>query len=56
MKFTLAISLILLAGCSPSVMQIGKINMISNRNVETSFDYALILYRAHWAHAFRLAR
>ena len=42
MKVTLAISLILLAGCSPSVMQIGKINMISNRNVETSFDYALI--------------
>ncbi|MSP55873.1 MAG: hypothetical protein EXR69_09765 [Myxococcales bacterium] len=42
MKFTIPAFLILLAGCSPSVMQIGKINMISNRNVETSFDYSLI--------------
>ncbi len=33
--------LLLLTGCT-SVMQIGKINMISNRNVETSFDYSLI--------------
>ena len=33
--------LLLLTGCT-SVMQIGKINMISNRNVETKFDYSLI--------------
>jgi hypothetical protein len=37
----LLVVLCLLPGCT-SVMQIGKINLISNRNVETDFDYGLI--------------
>lgn len=32
----------LLSSCSPSVKQIGKVNMISNRNIETKLDYSLI--------------
>jgi hypothetical protein len=29
-------------GCAPSVSQIGKVNMISTRNVESTLDYELI--------------
>ena len=43
MKFTATLFLLsLLVGCSPDVVQIGKVNMISNRNVESSAPYVLI--------------
>ena len=33
---------LVVGGCATTVTQIGKINMVSNRNIETDFDYGLL--------------
>jgi len=33
---------LVIGGCATTVTQIGKINMVSNRNIETDFDYGLL--------------
>lgn len=41
MPKSLALALLVVGGCT-SVKQIGKVNMISNRNIETDFEYVLL--------------
>lgn len=41
-KLVLAVIIMIAASCSPSLVQIGKLNMLSNRNIDKTANYQLI--------------